>query len=83
MSNQKKITDEQIAMKAVEYLKDIWSQTTYREKMFFAALCPVVLALKALSDNGRMSQLHNVAQTFKDCIDQAVKLAEEDNKNNN
>lgn len=82
MSNQK-ITDEQIAMKAFEYLKDIWSQTTDQEKMFFAALCPVALALKALSDNGHMSQLHNVAQTFKNGIDQAVKLVEEDNKNNN
>lgn len=82
MSNQI-ITDEQIAMKATEYLKDIWSQTTDQEKMSLAALCPVVLVLKALSDNGQMSQLHNVAQAFKNGIDQAVKLAEEDNKNNN
>ena len=83
MSNQKKITVEQIAMKAAEYLKDIWSQTTDQEKMSFAALCPVVLALKALSDNGQVSQLRNAAQTFKNGIDQVVKLAEEDNKNNN
>jgi hypothetical protein len=83
MSNQKKITDVQIAMKAAEYLKDIWSQTTDQVKMSFAALYPVVLTLKVLSNNGQMSQLHNVAQAFKDGIDQVVKLAEEDNKNNN
>ena len=82
MSNQE-ITVEQIAMKAVEYLKDIWSQTTDQEKMFSAALGPVVLALKVLSDNGQTSKLHNVAQTFKNSIDRVVKLAEEDNKNNN
>lgn len=70
-------------MKAAEYLKDIWSQTTSQEKKSLAALCPVVLVLKALRDNGRMSQLHNVAQAFKNGIDQVVKLAEEDNKNNN
>ena len=82
MSNQE-ITVEQIAMKAAEYLKDIWSQTTNQEKKLLAALCPVDLVLKALRDNGQTSKLHNVAQTFKNSIDQVVKLAEEDNKNNN
>lgn len=83
MSNQKEITVEQIAMKAAEYLKDIRSQTTDQDKMYLAALGPVVLVLKALRDNGQTSKLHNVAQTFKNSIDQVVKLAEEVNKNNN
>lgn len=82
MSNQE-ITVEQIAMKAAEYLKDIRSQTTDQVKMSLAALCPVVLVLKVLRDNGRMSELYRAALTFKTGIDHVVKLAEEDNKNNN